>query len=103
MPFELLEWQPEPPLPQLIIWKMLEAPLLFHETCVAALTPGDTIAPELAVMVLVPSLVPSAVARPRSPDTLLILMAAVFDDAQVTVVVKFCVVESLKVPMAVNC
>ena len=90
-------------MPQLMIWKMLEAPLLFHETCVEALTPGDTIEPALAVMVLESSLVPCAVAMPRIPSTLLIVMAAPFDDAQVTEVVKFCVVESLKVPMAVNC
>ena len=50
MPCELVEWHPEPPSPQLIIWKMLEAPLLFHETCVDALTPGETMLPEVAVM-----------------------------------------------------
>ena len=103
MPCELVEWHPEPPSPQLIIWKMLEAPLLFHETCVDALTPGETMLPEVAVMVLESSLVPCAVARPRNPDTLLMVMAVPFDDAQVTLVVKICVVESLKVPVAVNC
>lgn len=82
---------------------MLEAPLLFHETCVDALTPGETMLPDVAVMLLVPSLVPSAVARPRDPSTLLILMAAPFVDPQVTLVVKICVLWSLKVPVATNC
>jgi hypothetical protein len=55
------------------------------------------IAPETAVMLVVPW--PTLTARPP----LAIVATDVADDAQVTDVVKFCVVPLLYVPMAVNC
>ena len=55
------------------------------------------IAPEVAEMVALP--VPAPVARPL----LLIVATALFEEPQVTELVKFCVLPSLKVPVAVNC
>ena len=43
------------------------------------------------------------VAKPFEPDALLILATPVVDDPQVTDAVKFCVVLSVYVPVAVNC
>jgi hypothetical protein len=45
---------------------------------------------------------PTAVAKPRVPP-LLIMMAAVFEDAQVAVEVKSWVLKSVNVPVATNC
>jgi hypothetical protein len=53
--------------------------------------------PEVALMVLVPAATP--VARPPVP----ILAVAVVPDPHVTDDVRFCVLLSLKVPVAVNC
>ncbi len=77
---------------------MLEVPPLSHEAWVDAVTPGETIVPEVAMMTLEPSLEPPAVARP--PDT--IEMAAVEDD-QLAELVKSIVFESVNVPVAENC
>jgi hypothetical protein len=55
------------------------------------------IAPDVALIVEVPT--PAPVARP----TALIVAVAVVADDHVTVLVRFCVVPSLNVPVAVNC
>jgi methylglyoxal synthase len=55
------------------------------------------IAPDVALIVEVPTPAPVA-----SPDVLIVAVVVVPDD-QVTVDVKFCVVPSLNVPVAVNC
>jgi hypothetical protein len=60
----------------------------------------DTL-PEVAVMVLEPTA--AAVAFPLVPDVLLIVATAVFDELQVTDVVRTCVVLFEYVPVAVNC
>lgn len=52
--------------------------------------------PEVAVIVAVPN--PRAVARPELTPTTL-----EFDEAQVAAAVRFCVLPSAKVPVAVNC
>ena len=51
----------------------------------------------IAVMFVVPT--PTPVARPVA----LIVAAEMFDDAHVTELVRFCIVPSLNVPVAVNC
>jgi len=53
--------------------------------------------PRVAVMVACPALTP--VDTPVEP----IVATAVADELQVTAVVRFCWVPSLKVPVAVNC
>jgi hypothetical protein len=55
------------------------------------------IAPDVALIVDVPTPAPVA-----SPDALIVAVVVVPDD-QVTVEVRFCVVPSLNVPVAVNC
>ena len=57
--------------------------------------------PEVALMLVVPVATP--VARPWLPLVLLIVATPVIDDAHVTDVVRFWVLPSLKVPVAVNC
>jgi hypothetical protein len=59
------------------------------------------IEPELARMVDVPGF--TAVAMPRLPAALLIVATLVLNDCQVTEFVKFCVLPSEYVPVAVNC
>ena len=56
---------------------------------------------EVAVMVLDP--VARLVARPWLPELLLIVAIVVELELQLTVVVRFCVEPSVKVPVAVNC
>lgn len=56
--------------------------------------------PEVAVIVVVPTL--ALVARPWLPAVLLMTATAVFAELQVTVVVRSCVLPSVKVPVAVN-
>ena len=56
----------------------------------------------VAVMVVWPAAV-VAVANPFDPAALLISAIAVFEESQVTDVVRFCVVLSEYVPVAVNC
>ena len=59
----------------------------------AKLTTGDEVTPlKLAVIFVLPAATP--VANPCVPAVLLIVAAAVLDDAHVTVVVIFCVVLS---------
>lgn len=59
------------------------------------------IEPEEAAMVVQPeAMLP---ARPWLPDTLLMAATLVAEELQLTVVVKFCVLPSLNVPVAVNC
>ena len=55
------------------------------------------IAPELALMVLVP--IPTAVARPPA----VIVAVPVVPEVHVTELVRFCVLLSVSVPVAVNC
>src|SRR6185503_14025557 len=57
--------------------------------------------PEVALMLVVPVATP--VARPWLPLVLLIVATPMIDDAHVTDVVRFWVLPSLKVPVAVNC
>src|SRR5438046_682005 len=57
--------------------------------------------PSVAVIVAVPFLL--AFAKPFDPPALLILTTEGVDELQVTEVVRFWVLESLKVPVAVNC
>jgi len=57
--------------------------------------------PEVAVMVVEPAAIP--VASPLLPAVLLIVATPVADELQVTDVVRFCVLPSLNVPVAVNC
>lgn len=59
------------------------------------------ILPVVAVIVVVP--VPAALARPFEPAALLIVATAVFDELQTTDAVRFWVVLSEYVPVAVNC
>src|SRR5438105_270273 len=70
--------------------------------------PVDTISvvepliePEVAVIVVVPA--PALVASPCVPEALLIVATAVTDELHSTVVVMFCVLLLLKVPVATNC
>ncbi len=57
--------------------------------------------PDVAVTVVEPAA--TDVARPFEPVALLIVATPVLDELQVTVVVRFCVVLSENVPVAVNC
>ena len=70
------------------------------ETSVAAVTVRlvlPEMEPEVARMVVDP--VPTAVARPA----VLIVATVPAEELHVAVLVRFCVVPSLKVPVAVNC
>jgi hypothetical protein len=70
------------------------------ETSVAAVTVSVVLPemePEVARMVVDP--VPTAVARPA----VLIVATVPDEELHVAVLVRFCVVPSLKVPVAVNC
>src|SRR5580765_4337287 len=64
-------------------------------------TVEPVIVPEVALIVVVPAATP--VARPWVPLVLLIVATPVSDEAHVTDVVRFWVLPSLKVPVAVNC
>jgi hypothetical protein len=57
--------------------------------------------PDVAVIVVFPAA--SALATPFVPDVLLIVATAGDDELQVTELVRFCVLPSLKVPFATNC
>ena len=57
--------------------------------------------PSVALTVVAPML--KELARPLEPAALEMVATAVFEEAQVTKVVKFCVELSEKVPVAVNC
>jgi hypothetical protein len=73
------------------------------ETSVAAVTVSNELAetaPSVAEIVVVPAA--RVVARPFEPAVLLIVAAATVLDAQVTCVVRSCVVASVYVPIAVN-
>jgi hypothetical protein len=65
-------------------------------SAVEPVTPPDT-----AVIVVAPW--PVLLAKPWLPPELLIVAAAVFDELQVAEAVRFCVLPSLSVPVAVNC
>jgi hypothetical protein len=56
--------------------------------------------PDVAVMVVEPAV--TEVASPLDPDALLMVATAAAEEPQVTVVVRFCVVPSEYVPVAVN-
>ena len=64
-------------------------------------TVEPVIVPEVALIVVVP--VATAVARPWVPLVLLIVATPVLVDAHVAAVVRFWVLPSVKVPVAVNC
>lgn len=55
----------------------------------------------MAVIIVDPEDAPAA--RPLLPDALEIVAMAVFDEVQITELVRSCVLESEKVPIAVNC
>lgn len=78
--------------------------LIAIETSDAAVTVNTVeplIVPEVAVMVAVPC--PTLVANPLvAPEVLMVAVAAVSED-HVAVLVRFCVVPSVKVPVAANC
>lgn len=57
--------------------------------------------PDAALIVVVPAA--TDVASPYEPAALLIVATPVLDELQVTVFVRFCVVLSEYVPVAVNC
>ena len=59
------------------------------------------IAPEVAVIVVLPPATPCA--NPWVGDELPMVAAALFEEVQVTLPVMFCVLLSLKVPVAMNC
>lgn len=70
------------------------------ETSVAELTAKVTepsVPPRLAVIVLLPALAPVAKPAGEIPATL------AFDEPQMAIPVKFCVLPSVNVPVAVNC
>ena len=74
------------------------------DTSVAAVTVSvvEPVTPaSVALIVVVPTF--SAVARPCEPAAFEIVAIVTTDDAHVTCVVRFCVVASLNVPVAVNC
>src|SRR5438128_2172096 len=74
------------------------------ELSVAAVTVSVAVpltAPCVAVMVLEPAAVP--VARPCEPAAFEMLATAPFDEPQVTLAVRFCVLVSEYTPVAVNC
>ena len=66
-------------------------------TCVTVRPVEPLIEPEVAEIVVLP--MPTPVANPP----LVIVAAAVFVELQVTELVRFCVLPSLYVPVAVNC
>ena len=74
------------------------------ETTAATVTVSTVLAetePETAVIVVVP--VATLVASPWLPEELLMVATAVLEEVQVAVVVRFCVLPLVKVPVAVNC
>lgn len=80
------------------------AGLTLSEVAAALVTVSDAvpeIAPEVAVIVVLPPATPCA--KPWVGDELPMVAAAVFEDVQVTLPVMFCVLLSLKVPVAMNC
>ena len=79
----------------------------------AGVTAIDTSAAGFTVKVVEPEMLPDValivvepeaaeVARPLEPDVLLIVATPVLEELQVTAAVRFCVVLSEKVPVAVN-
>mgnify|MGYP001104283644 CR=1 FL=1 len=62
---------------------------------------GDVTAPTLAVMDVMPTL--EEVASPFDPTELLIVATGVADEIHVAAVVRFWVVPSVYVPVALNC
>lgn len=83
---------------------MLLVGVIAKEVAVAAVTVNDAFAeidPEVAVMVVLPAATPWA--RPFVGLVSLIVAAAVFEELQSTVEVMFCLLLSVKVPVAINC
>lgn len=74
-----------------------ERPVITGVAGVTVSVVEPTIAPDVAVMVVVPT--PTAVASPAA----LIVAAEEEDEAQIAVLVKSCVLPSVYVPVAVNC
>ena len=74
------------------------------DTSVAAVTVNvvwPEISPNVAVIVVVPMV--DEVASPSEPAALLMIAIAVFEEAQVTDDVRFCVGPSVNIPVAINC
>ena len=57
--------------------------------------------PLVAVILTAPAFL--AIAKPLEPDVLLTSATLASEDAQVTLLVRFCVLLSVKMPVAVNC
>jgi len=78
--------------------------LIAIETSAAGVTTSCAVAltdPELTPIVVVPAA--SALASPAVPAVLLIVATAATDELQCPICVRFCVVPSENVPVAVNC
>jgi hypothetical protein len=74
------------------------------DTSVAAVTVNvvcPEISPDVAVIVVTPTV--DEVASPFKPAVLLIVATPVFEEVQVTEDVRFCVVKSAYIPVAINC
>ena len=74
------------------------------DTSVAAVTVNvvlPEISPDVAVIVVPPGA--TAVASPLKPAALLMVAIAGTEDVQVTDDVRFCVVASVNIPVAINC
>ena len=74
------------------------------DTSVAAVTVNvvlPEISPNVAVIVVPPTL--NEVASPLKPTALLMVATPVFEEVQVTEDVRFCVVKSAYIPVAINC
>ena len=74
------------------------------ETSVAAVTVNSVLpetAPNVAVIVVAPCV--DEVASPLEPTALLMVAIPVFEEVQVTDDVRFCVVASVNIPVAINC
>jgi hypothetical protein len=80
------------------------AGVIAMDTSVAAVTVSvvdPDLPPNVAVIVVEPAV--TDVARPLEPDALLMVATPAVNEFQVTDVVRFCVVPSEYVPVAVNC
>ena len=74
------------------------------DTSVAVVTVNvvlPEISPDVAVIVVMPA--NSEVASPLKPAALLMVAIAGTEDVQVTDDVRFCVVASVNIPVAINC
>ncbi len=74
------------------------------DTSVAAVTVNSVlpeISPNVAVIVVEPTV--DEVASPLKPTALLMVAIPVFEEVQVTDVVRFCAGPAVNIPVAINC